>query len=105
MIIKIFFTTCTILISTLSIHAQPFSTSPYSIYGAGTMQEHLSGLNSGMGGAGIGVQESFNLNHVNPASYGSIVQPVSHIFEVGLYASSNRLSTFNASESKPSGGL
>jgi hypothetical protein len=69
------------------------------------MQEQLSGLNRSMGGSGIGVQESFNLNHLNPASYGSIVQPVSHIFEVGLYGSSNRLSTFDASESKSNGGV
>ncbi len=94
-----------LMMCSMVVTAQTFTSSPYSIYGAGMLQQHFSGLNRGMSGTGIAVQDAFNLNHINPASYGSITQPVSHAFEMGLYATSNHFSTSQSSESKTSGGL
>lgn len=98
-------TTLVSLIGNVMAGAQTFSNSPFSIYGTGTLQPHLSSLNRGMSGTGIAVQDPFNLNHTNPASYINIRQPISHIFELGIYASSSRLSTASSTESKSSGGL
>ena len=79
--------------------------SPYSVYGLGLLNERTSSLNRGLGGAGIGVQDDHNLNHRNPASYASILFPVSHIFEAGSYLESNRYETNRLNESKTNGGL
>src|SRR5688500_16958332 len=79
--------------------------SPYSIYGLGIMNERLSTLNRGMGGAGIAVRDEFNLNYVNPASYGAIQSPVSSIYEMGFYVENNNYKTNELSESKSNGSL
>ena len=62
-------------------------------------------MNRGMGGTGIAVRDGFNLNFINPASYGSIDSPVSSVFEMGFYIDNNRYRTSEASESKSNGGL
>src|SRR5689334_4380421 len=94
-----------LMLCSIVASAQTFSSSPYSIFGAGILQQHYSALNRGMAGTGIAVQDGFNLNHLNPASYGSVTSPISHVFEMGLYGTSNRFSTSESSESKSSGGL
>jgi hypothetical protein len=88
-----------------SLAAQHIFSSPYSVYGIGLINENYSSLNRTLGGTGISLQDSRSLNHLNPASYGSIQNPVSHIFEIGTYLESNRLRTSSASESKSNGGL
>ena len=87
------------------IAAQNIFNAPYSVYGIGMIHDRQSSLNSSMGGTGIGVQDGFNLNHANPASYGAIQQPINHIYEIGFYTESNRLSTRTTSESHAGGGL
>lgn len=97
--------TSAILLTCGSAAAQQMFSSPYSVYGVGLLNDHSSSFNRGLGGTGIAVQDDNNLNHQNPASYGSIKSPVSHVFETGLYFESNRLQTKASSESKTNGGL
>lgn len=85
--------------------AQNIFNSPYSVYGVGMMLDRTSSLNRGMAGVGIGIQDEFNLNHANPASYGSITNPISHLYEIGLYVESDRFQTSKMTDSKSSGGL
>ena len=65
----------------------------------------MSALNRGMGGTGIGVRDGFNLNFTNPASYGSIISPVTSVFEMGFYIGHDRYTTEALSESRTNGGL
>ena len=58
-----------------------------------------------MGGTGIAVRDGFNLNYVNPASYGSIASPVSSVFEMGFYVEHNDYRTTELSESRTNGSL
>lgn len=101
---RYFFTISFVYVSAV-IFAQNIYTSPYSIYGLGIINYRMSTLNRGMGGTGIGVQDEFNLNYVNPASYGSIASPVSSVFEMGYYIAYDNNKTSELSESKTNGGL
>ncbi len=48
------------------------TSSPYSRYGFGTMSGTSFGRGDAMGGIGIGIRNSFQINTANPASYTSI---------------------------------
>src|SRR5687768_17785346 len=86
-----------------SVLSQNIFNSPYSIYGLGIVNKRTSTMNRGMGGTGIAVRDEFNLNYVNPASYGSIVSPINSIYEMGFYVESNRYKTNELTESKTNG--
>jgi hypothetical protein len=85
--------------------AQGSYNSLYSFYGIGFINGKSSSLNRSLSGTGIGIQDEHNLNFVNPASYGAIVSPISHIYEVGTYVEASRFETTELSESKTTGGL
>lgn len=79
--------------------------SPYSFYGIGFINHKSSSLNRGLAGTGIAIRDRMNLNLVNPASYGSIAWPVSHIYEIGTYVETNRYEASELVESKANGGI
>src|SRR3954467_8207588 len=85
--------------------SQNIYSSPYSVYGLGMLNDRTTSFNRAMGGTGIAIQDQSNLNAVNPASYGAIASPISHIFEAGLYIEANRYTTNTTSDSKTVGGL
>lgn len=58
-----------------------------------------------MGGTGIGISDSYNLNFLNPASYTSIAGPSSSIFGIGMYSENIGYSTSVTSQSQVAGGL
>src|SRR3989337_2043493 len=93
------------IIYSSSVLAQNIFNSPYSIYGLGIVNKRMSTMNRGMGGTGIAVRDEFNLNYVNPASYGSIVSPINSIYEMGFYVESNRYKTNELTELKTNGSL
>jgi hypothetical protein len=95
----------TLILLHYSAQAQNIFSSPYSVYGIGMINSRTSSMNRGMGGVGIGVQDDFNLNPLNPASYGAISSPITHIYEVGLYVESNKYQMSTRSDSKSTGGL
>lgn len=80
-------------------------TSPYSVYGIGLINNRSASLSRSMAGTGIAVQSNDNINVANPAAYVSVLPPISHIFETGVYVESNGYSTENVSERKTNGGL
>jgi hypothetical protein len=94
-----------LIAGTWSAHAQQVYSSPYSVYGIGMINRRTATLNRSIGGTGIGVQDDYSLNPVNPASYGSIVSPVSHVYEMGMYVDANKYQTSNLSESKGTGSI
>ena len=66
------------------------TTSPYSIFGPGEIQQKGFGKIQGMGGAGIALQSGTFLNNLNPASYSGI-DSLHYIYSAGLEA---KLSNF-----------
>src|SRR5687767_896750 len=96
---------CILFSFTMRVAAQNIYQSPYSIYDLGLINDRASTLNRGMAGTGIGVRDQYNLNYKNPASLGSIMAPVSSIFEMGFYIERNNNRTSNLSESGSIGSL
>src|SRR6188768_3691393 len=94
-----------LLLQAQATRGQNTFSSPYSVYGIGLLNSRTSSFNRSIGGTGIGLQDPFNLNHVNPASYASITASVTHIYEVGFYTESNRYQTSSLSKSKTNGGI
>lgn len=95
----------TLLTTATTLFAQNIFNSPYSVYGIGMINDRSSSLSRSIGGTGIAVQEDYSINPVNPASYGSIKSPVTHIHEIGLYTESNKYMSKTLEESKTSGGI
>lgn len=62
---------------------------PYSIFGIGTTQNNPLPVGSAMGGVGVGLRDSNNINFLNPASYSAFELAQAQIgFETNIY---NRL--------------
>ena len=57
--------------------------SPYTRYGFGQLSAMETGANKGMGGTGIGVSNSSQINMLNPASYAA-VDTLTFLFDVGM---------------------
>lgn len=87
-----------ILISgfTLKSVAQAYISSPYSIYGIGTLFSNISMNNMAMGGTSIAYRSSAVINQMNPASY-TAFDSLSFIFEGGLNGRLTTLHTLDAS--------
>ncbi|KFF06794.1 hypothetical protein [Flavobacterium reichenbachii] len=78
---KIFFFSCLILMS-LTSFAQSISSSPYSLYGLGSVYDSDFGTLPSMGSSGMALPSSDFINNLNPASLGFM--PQNHfMFDIG----------------------
>ena len=68
---------------TLPAIAENGMNSPYTRYGFGQLSAMETGANKGMGGTGIGVRNSSQINMLNPASY-TAVDTLTFLFDVGM---------------------
>lgn len=85
-------------VSGYSAMAQSTSSSPYSRFGLGDLQEPLLPQNRAMGGIAVGIQQLggyHNINVVNPASYSAIRLTV---VDIGAYANLTTLSNSSLKE-------
>lgn len=80
----------------VEVFAQNNTSSYFSRYGLGDIELTGKGRIAAMGGAGIALGSKYSLNHLNPASYGSL-DSMSFIFEGGLKALATRFETSNGS--------
>lgn len=87
-----------ILFSGFSIKsvAQAYISSPYSLYGVGTLFSNISMNNMAMGGTSIAYRSPGYINHANPASY-TAFDSLSFVFEGGLNGRLTTLRTLDAS--------
>ena len=69
-------------LSTSSV-AQAYISSPYSMYGVGTLFSNISMANMAMGGTSVAYRSPYFINHQNPASY-TAFDSLSFVFEGGL---------------------
>ena len=60
------------------------TSSPYSIFGMGFIEENSMGASKAMGGTGIALLSEHSINFINPASYDGLDSLVS-IFELGFF--------------------
>lgn len=73
--------------------------SPYSMLGYGSFDDCSSGINSGMGGVGYGVNNKMQINPKNPASYAAM-DSLTFLFDVGMSVESNWLKEGHLKERK-----
>lgn len=84
------------LFSAFKVSAQATSSSPYSKYGLGALQQQSLPQNLGMGGIAAGVRTLGgynNINMLNPASYSAISLTT---LDIGAYGTINTLSNSSA---------
>lgn len=60
------------------------TSSPYSIFGMGTIEENGLGESKAMGGTGIAFMSEHSVNFLNPASYAGF-DSLATVFELGLF--------------------
>lgn len=94
----------TFLIFAGIINGQNLTTSPYSFFGIGDIEQYENGQTAGFGGTGIGIQNKYHLNLKNPASYASF-DSLSFKFEFGAKARYTNYSTNLQSASTDDYGL
>jgi hypothetical protein len=63
---------CLLLLSAVNSYAQNLSLSPYSVVGIGDMQFTGTLRQAAMGQTGFAVNDTFEINNLNPASYSSL---------------------------------
>ncbi|MDR0743618.1 MAG: hypothetical protein LBF05_04585 [Tannerella sp.] len=71
--------------SALSLTAQNSTNSPYTRYGYGELANRSFGAGRSMGGVGIGLRSSKQINPMNPASY-SCMDSLTFLFDFGASA-------------------
>ena len=72
-----------LLLSSLGLHAQSGTNSPYSQYGLGELSEQSGSFSRGMNGLAYGLRLNNQVNALNPASY-SALDSLSFIFDAGV---------------------
>lgn len=89
---KIFKALALSLIALLAIptHAENGMNSPYTRFGFGQLAGMETGTSKGMGGTGIGVHNSNQINMLNPASYAA-VDTLTFLLDVGASLSNTNL--------------
>ncbi|MDR2385371.1 MAG: outer membrane protein transport protein [Tannerella sp.] len=80
----------------VSAYSQNSTNSPYSRFGYGRLSDHSIGTGRSMGGTGIGLRSSRQINPMNPASYSSI-DTMTFLFDFGTSA---QMSWFNDGTNK-----
>ena len=84
-ILKKIFLVLIISLLTLQNAVPQLTSSPYSIFGLGTLEGNCAGTSSALGGTGIAFLSGTTLNIVNPASYGGIDSLIT-LFDIGSFA-------------------
>lgn len=97
----IFSTTVLILIGSQQITAQSeaLTSSPYSLYGLGVINQTSIGKFNSLGYSGIGIKSPYELNNLNPANY-ALVPQNSFLYDIGVTGEFNNYSNSSASEEK-----
>lgn len=85
-----------LVVTQLSLWAQNNTNSPYTRFGYGELADRSFGAGRAMGGIGIGLRSSKQINPMNPASY-SAIDSMTFIFDLGV---SGQLFWFTDGEGK-----
>lgn len=91
-----------LVLFSLSLFSQTnnLTSSPYSLYGLGKINEYSNGVLNSLGYGGISMNNDYELNLLNPASLGNI-RKNAFIFDVGVKGEINRFGDNSDSDKKP----
>ncbi len=95
------FSTFVLFLNFCSVRAQSegLTSSPYSLYGLGTINQSSIGRTNGMGYTGIGLKTSNQINNLNPANY-ALIPEGSFFYDIGIKGEYNQYSNKADSETK-----
>ncbi len=79
--------------------SEGLTSSPYSLYGLGAINQSSIGRTNGMGYTGIGLKTSNQINNLNPANFALIPQG-SFFYDIGIKGEYNQYSNKADSETK-----
>lgn len=88
----------TVMFFSENIYSQ-ITTSPYTFFGAGQIEDNGFGINRAMGGTGIAFQAGTYLNNANPASYTGM-RKHSFLFEFGMFGRYTAFKTHSETQKK-----
>ncbi len=96
-----YFILAVILLALNSITAQSeaLTSSPYSLYGLGVINQSSIGFTNGLGYTGIGIGTDTQINNLNAANYG-LIPANSFYYDVGIRGGYNTYSSSTDNESK-----
>ncbi len=90
----------TLLAPTMTLSAQNATSTPYSRFGYGVLNDYASSSQRAMGGVGIAMNNSRQINPMNPASYAAI-DTLTFLFDIGVDLSQiNSTENLNGTELK-----
>ncbi len=92
---KVFILTCFVL-TQVALLAQNNTSSPYTRYGYGELADRSFAAGRAMGGIGVGLRSSKQINPMNPASY-SAIDTMTFLFDFGI---SGQMSWYNDGTNK-----
>ncbi|MDO1511731.1 hypothetical protein Q2T41_03515 [Maribacter confluentis] len=79
--------------------SEALTSSPYSLYGLGVINQTSIGKFNGLGYSGIGTKSMYELNNLNPSTYALIPQN-SFLYDIGITGEFNNYSNKSTSENK-----
>lgn len=79
--------------------SEALTSSPYSLYGLGTINQTGIASSNGMGYSGIGLKTDREINNLNPANY-ALISKNSFFYDLGVRAQNNTYSNADDSEAK-----
>lgn len=79
--------------------SEGLTSSPYSLYGLGVINQSSIGKSNGMGYTGIGLKTETEINNLNPANY-SLINENSFFYDIGIKGEYNDYSNLGNNEAK-----
>lgn len=92
-------TTMLLAVPPLIAQSEGLTSSPYSLYGLGAINQTSIGKTNGMGYSGIGLKTDSEINNLNAANF-ALIPKNSFFYDVGLKGQYNTYSNRNDDESK-----
>ncbi len=83
----------------LFAQSEGLTSSPYSLYGMGIINQTSIGKTNGMGYSGIGLRSDTDINNLNPSNY-ALIPENSFFYDIGIVGEFNRYSNKGDNESK-----
>lgn len=96
--------TCMCICAGLTVQAQNATSSPYSRFGYGELNDNVPGAYRGMGGVGIGMRSKTVINPAQPASY-SVVDSTTFMFDLAASAMWSNYQDAMGERNKANGNL
>lgn len=79
--------------------SEGLTSSPYSLYGLGTINQTSIGISNGLGHSGIGLKQETGINNLNPANF-ALAPKNSFFYDIGIKGELNHYDNRGDGESK-----